>query len=794
MPLNESPRGNPFNNRKFGIEIEVANVNQNDVADALSRAGIACAAEQYNHRTRPHWKITTDSSIQSDNGRACEIVSPILTPNRQTFEQISQICTIIKSIGGKVNSSCGFHVHVDCRGINDPDFWRLLLSFYSTEEDQIDSLMLPGRRGNDNRYCQSNKLRDGDNWTGLWRTDLDREGSRLQNFLGGQERYRKLNFASFVRHGTVEFRQFHGTLNSEEILNWVGFCLTLVQGVFDFVTLPGNKQKLQGNVVAEIPAPPIVRNDIPKYFTAWYRARQEYYRTYHRVGGIEAQLAQGELVTSHEEAKTLFHQNLLSVESHTPEIFKMPSEIQNNLAKLLFFTIQHISLSAGIYAAEARSGLNPRSGVLRDASFMYGSAEDRATQIKEVIALYYNFNGTTEQKNRMVRSKLRNLGVKLSRDGYLQMVDRNETYEMETAVNHLMAVHDRGGRINEIQRSTILSNRFLRVILSRNEDGGYLPGIGTYFANTLRSNRSDQDMSHFSGKLYGQRLLESRNVIQSLVSNTVRFWFRSPLDLTERARTRSGDMQSAIVSAIVSIKNQIAFWQNDFYNTSPYIIDYYPRTALATELSVLGRTLRDEGPGVRLYNDFVRGFGASEQNSFFGLLNNRDTTVYPTLPREPYLEAAKVIRGIGRVDEAWNKLSQTRKKVDSTPEEVPTVQATGANVTTTGSVRITGTATASARMPSIQDMLRDQERRGNASANQRAQTALDEASRRMMNAHNRTSLRQQRLNQEQELERQRLQEVTIQLDEIFNPTTTVTVSELEFAEALSNAATALGNE
>lgn len=793
MPLNESPRGNPFNNRKFGIEIEVANVNQNDVADALSRAGIACAAEQYNHRTRPHWKITTDSSIQSDNGRACEIVSPILTPNRQTFEQISQICTIIKSIGGKVNSSCGFHVHVDCRGINDPDFWRLLLSFYSTEEDQIDSLMLPGRRGNDNRYCQSNKLRDGDNWTGLWRTDLDRENSRLQNFLGGQERYRKLNFASFVRHGTVEFRQFHGTLNSEEILNWVGFCLTLVQGVFDFVTLPGNKQKLQGNVVAETPAPPIVRNDIPKYFTAWYRARQEYYRTYHRIGGIEAQLVQGELVTSHEEAKTLFHQNLLSVESQTPEIFKMPSDIQNNLAKLLFFTIQHISLSAGIYAAEARSGLNPRSGALRDASFMYGSAEDRATQIKEVIALYYNFNGTTEQKNRMVRSKLRNLGVKLSRDGYLQMVDRNETYEMETAVNHLMADHGRGERFNEFQRSIIHSNRFLRVILSRNEDSGYLPGIGTYFANVLRTNRSDLDMSHFAGKLYGQRLLESRNVIQSLVSNTVRFWFRSPLELNERSRTRSGDMQSAIVSAIVSIKNQITFWQNDFYNTSPYIIDYYPRTALATELSVLGRTLRDEGPGVRLYNDFVRGFGASEANSFFGLLNNRDTTVYPTLPREPYLEAAKVIRGIGRVDEAWNKLSETRKKIETTPE-IPTVQATGANVTTTGSVRITGTATASARMPSIQDMLRDQERRSNASANQRAQTALDEASRRMMNAHNRTSLRQQRLNQEQELERQRLQEVTIQLDEIFNPTTTVTVSELEFAEALSNAATALGNE
>lgn len=45
---------------------------------------------------------------------------------------------------------------------------------------------------------------------------------------GFSDRYKKLNLCSFAQHGTVEFRQLEGTLDSDKVLNWIEFCRTFV--------------------------------------------------------------------------------------------------------------------------------------------------------------------------------------------------------------------------------------------------------------------------------------------------------------------------------------------------------------------------------------------------------------------------------------------------------------------------------------------------------------------------------------------------------------------------------------
>ena len=63
-------------NRKFGIEIEAYNCSRERLARELREAGIEVTVESYNHTTRPHWKLVTDSSINGND--TFELVSPIL--------------------------------------------------------------------------------------------------------------------------------------------------------------------------------------------------------------------------------------------------------------------------------------------------------------------------------------------------------------------------------------------------------------------------------------------------------------------------------------------------------------------------------------------------------------------------------------------------------------------------------------------------------------------------------------------------------------------------------------------
>ena len=63
-------------NRRFGIEIEAYNCEKGVLARELREAGIAVAVEGYNHNTRDHWKLVTDSSLRGND--TFELVSPIL--------------------------------------------------------------------------------------------------------------------------------------------------------------------------------------------------------------------------------------------------------------------------------------------------------------------------------------------------------------------------------------------------------------------------------------------------------------------------------------------------------------------------------------------------------------------------------------------------------------------------------------------------------------------------------------------------------------------------------------------
>ena len=210
----------------YGIELELIFPRDNNdstgrraLATALTAGGIVCQAEDYNHLTRPHWKIVTDVSIGHENG---ELVSPILR-GQDGFAAIRLACRIANEFGCTVNRNTGMHVHVGMRDHfnNRVGVFKELIRTYHRFETVLDQLTAPSRRGpsGGNGYCSSVR----------WLPEMETAGNvdELRNPIRNDRG--KLNFAmAYWRHGTVEFRHHQGTTNAEKAIHWVTLCLRMV--------------------------------------------------------------------------------------------------------------------------------------------------------------------------------------------------------------------------------------------------------------------------------------------------------------------------------------------------------------------------------------------------------------------------------------------------------------------------------------------------------------------------------------------------------------------------------------
>ena len=205
-------------NRRFGVEFEAYNVDRNVLCDALNEAGIFTIIESYNHTTRRHWKIVTDSSIRGNKG--FELVSPILQ-GEAGITEMKKVCEILKQCGAKVNLSCGTHVHIDAHSINLGSWKRIYIN-YARLEKVIDDFMPKSRKGNNNYYTKGfSTMTNFEEKISNARSLVE-----IDNFFGS--RYFKINPKSYARHNTIEFRQHSGTVEFEKISNWVRFLGNLI--------------------------------------------------------------------------------------------------------------------------------------------------------------------------------------------------------------------------------------------------------------------------------------------------------------------------------------------------------------------------------------------------------------------------------------------------------------------------------------------------------------------------------------------------------------------------------------
>ena len=206
--------------RKFGVELETISNEESQVESAMNLAeslGVELETTTHNPRLSRKWKVMPDSSLHRGIGR--EFVSPPFTDESRAFLEIQHVCSAINFNNISVNSSCGFHIHFDISDLIPREIARVM-KFYQVYEQEIDEMHSPSRRRSVSTYCGSLVSY---NFNPESITTIDELTSIFSS------RYLKVNIQAYLRHGTLEFRQHSGTVNSIKIIYWYKFCCKVIE-------------------------------------------------------------------------------------------------------------------------------------------------------------------------------------------------------------------------------------------------------------------------------------------------------------------------------------------------------------------------------------------------------------------------------------------------------------------------------------------------------------------------------------------------------------------------------------
>jgi hypothetical protein len=166
-----------------GTELEfICKKNQRDLDQDLIAAGLA----RYVY-------LKTDSSIRGMKEGEVSHELNILCKEEEMKWVIEKATQVLKAAGGRVNDSCGMHMHFDMRFRDHQKCFNNMVQIYPTL-----SAIIPNTRLR-SEYCLPNPS-----------TDFNEEISRRS----------AINREAYEKYRTLEVRLHSGTLSAKKICNW----------------------------------------------------------------------------------------------------------------------------------------------------------------------------------------------------------------------------------------------------------------------------------------------------------------------------------------------------------------------------------------------------------------------------------------------------------------------------------------------------------------------------------------------------------------------------------------------
>jgi len=184
------------------------------------------------------WIAASDSSIHPPSGQmGHEIISPILY-GQEGLETIKRVMKALKKAGAKVNKSCGLHVTMGVA--NCSARWKRMAAWKKTScmMNLADAYIYFMDYGF-SELCSSSRSPNSANASHYacyprpsWTTQYGKATKQTaKNVLYSSDPTLgrgALNFGNLWDAGVIEFRQHHGSLNGNDIVNWALLCHKLL--------------------------------------------------------------------------------------------------------------------------------------------------------------------------------------------------------------------------------------------------------------------------------------------------------------------------------------------------------------------------------------------------------------------------------------------------------------------------------------------------------------------------------------------------------------------------------------
>jgi hypothetical protein len=222
----------------YGIEIEFFGTTPNAVLAQMVNVNLACHWTGTYHGNRVHgiWNLCVDRSVNSTGtecGCGLEMVSPILRGTEGLVE-VMKVCKAIETAGGKVDKTCGLHVHVGTGMMNLKQLRRVYLRWLQFEP-LMETIFSESRRGAQ-RYAESNLNAIGTGTATLEQKltnamHMSEHSHSVDQFFREfcpRGRYYKMNIEPQYTYGTVEFRGHQGSIDGDKITNYIRLMVNFV--------------------------------------------------------------------------------------------------------------------------------------------------------------------------------------------------------------------------------------------------------------------------------------------------------------------------------------------------------------------------------------------------------------------------------------------------------------------------------------------------------------------------------------------------------------------------------------
>lgn len=238
--------------RKFGVELEVGN----EIKKPTIRRLIKLKSEKTVQTSRytpsinnSWWHIKDDATcgVGGYGGPKGIEIASFVASGVSDLSHICEVADFLSTSGVKVNDNCGFHIHADASDLTTDQVGRILSSWVKIEN--FLSLALPFRRYK-NSYCEMISSK-GDIHS-LAKV-LNKDGDFEQRLIAraiyelikpndvslyeNRDRRVTLNLVNYCRaeqqkhsnRKTIELRWPEGTLNGNDIKNWVRLFLNFIE-------------------------------------------------------------------------------------------------------------------------------------------------------------------------------------------------------------------------------------------------------------------------------------------------------------------------------------------------------------------------------------------------------------------------------------------------------------------------------------------------------------------------------------------------------------------------------------